>query len=211
MLSINNLLVNLYAKVLDVIFPVSSDLSFFLNMSVEALEELVYTETDATNTIRSLFPYQHPLIKASIRALKYKRSVPVAKRYAEILALQIHSRTDDTSYVLIPLPASKRRMHLHGFNQCEILTKDLFPLLDTRYVHYPNGLQRTDSHLSQTTLSKSDRLANVQGAFVADAFLFGKRVIIIDDVWTTGATARAAMAACRSVGAHHVEVWTIAH
>ena len=59
-------------------------------------------------------------------------------------------------------------------------------------------------------LSEADRADNVEGAFEAAGRLQGEAVLLVDDVLTTGATARAATAALRSAGAGRVEVLTLA-
>jgi ComF family protein len=216
MVSINNFFVNLWRLVLDLFFPPSGAVLEFLKLEDEELRKLIHIHHDRSQSIHSLFIYRTPIIRTSIQALKYHKNSAVVKRYTQILARHICAHTEksgssETKYILVPIPASKRRMSVQGFNQCLLLTEALIPHLDSLFIHQQDCLKRNDTQVSQTKLAKSDRLANVHGAFVASETLRGKNVVIIDDVWTTGATAHEAISACRAVGALSVTVWTIAH
>ncbi len=204
---------NLWRFVLDLFFPPNTEALTLLELDDASLEKLIHMHHHPTEPIRSLFVYRTPIIKSSIQALKYRRNTDVAKRYAHILADHILRtlKNKDARHILVPIPASKRRMREHGFNQCILITVLLPPLLGDSFMHLPDSLRRNDVHVSQTKLGKQDRLKNVHDTFVASETLQGKHVVIIDDVWTTGATAQAAIHACRSVGVQSVAVWTIAH
>lgn len=204
---------NLWRLVLDLFFPPNTGALTFLELDDEELEKFIHIHHDRSRSVHSLFVYRTPIIRASIQALKYHKNSAVAERYAQILARHMLKTLKDknTQQIIVPIPASKRRMREHGFNQCMLLTDLLPPLLGDTFMHLPDGLERNDAHVSQTKLSKQDRLKNVRNTFVANEKLRGEHVVIIDDVWTTGATAQAAIHVCRSVGAQSVVVWTIAH
>jgi ComF family protein len=207
---------------MDFLFPNTEGLNTFLNLDKDTLATHVHVQRDASHKLQSLFIYREVPIKASIQALKYKRNTEVARVYASLLATHILQTIDmypATTWSIVPMPASKRRMEIHGFNQCKILCEAIMPLLDNRCVYNPHLFERIDNHTSQTKLARSERLQNVQHVFRIretaehDASFVQRdtAVMIIDDVYTTGATAYAAIETCRNAGFDTVVVWTLAH
>ena len=75
-----------------------------------------------------------------------------------------------------------------------------------------NVLSRVKFTKPQSVLSRSDRLVNVKSAFAAniDVYLSGKKLILVDDVMTTGATVNACAETLKEAGALNVSVWTLA-
>jgi ComF family protein len=105
--------------------------------------------------------------------------------------------------ILIPVPLSTARLQHRGYNQALELCKHLsHDKTDTRL------LLRIKDTLTQSTLSRSERLHNVKAAFAVEPLraqaLQGKRVVLVDDVMTSGATLFAAAAALRQAGASHI-------
>ena len=110
--------------------------------------------------------------------------------------------------VLVPVPLHPRRQRLRGFNQAEILCRALAPHLDLPVA--PLALRRIRATRSQVGLDVSQRRRNLRGAFeVADVpAVYGKRILLVDDVCTTGATALACAHALRACGARDVHLLT---
>ncbi len=109
--------------------------------------------------------------------------------------------------VLVPVPLAARRRRERGYNQSEHLARAL-----GHRVGQPvraEALSRTRETPSQTALAPDARMANVAGAFRASS-LPGVRVVLVDDVFTTGATLLAAAHAVRQAGASRVEAVTFA-
>jgi ComF family protein len=114
--------------------------------------------------------------------------------------------------VVIPVPLHWFRHWRRGYNQAETLAAAAAQGL--RLPCLPRCLRRIRNTPKQTLQSApSQRRANVRGAFVArqSRALAGKRVLLIDDVLTTGATASEAARALRSAGAASVAVAVLAH
>jgi ComF family protein len=162
----------------------------------------------ALSTIRSAFVF-HGTIRDAIHALKYRggRSVaePLAYRMAD--AWQAHSLVAD---VLIPVPLYLDREAERGYNQATLLARALAPLVG---VPMEAGLVfRIRSTRSQARLGIAERWANVQGAFACPSTvdLARVRVMLIDDVATTGATLDACAVALLSRGARSVSAFTLA-
>jgi ComF family protein len=111
--------------------------------------------------------------------------------------------------VVVPLPSHWLRRRLRGFDAPDALARALARRLDKPCD--PRALRRPRWTASQTRLSWPQRLRNVRGAFAARrSRVAGRAVLLVDDVLTSGATARAASRALRRAGARAVYVITAA-
>lgn len=106
---------------------------------------------------------------------------------------------------LVPVPLHARRQRTRGGNQAEILCRALSPRLGLPVL---NLLTRVRETREQTSLARGDRLRNVQGAFSLAGEARGLRLLIVDDVRTTGATARACAQALSQGGARKLGILT---
>ena len=116
--------------------------------------------------------------------------------------------------LIIPMPLSAERLQSRGFNQAWALTSALArqartpARLDTRL------LLRVKHTQPQTTLHREARLANVRNAFQVDPLrapmLTGRRVVLVDDVMTSGASLFTAAEALRAAGAAHITAIALA-
>jgi ComF family protein len=113
---------------------------------------------------------------------------------------------------VVPVPTSKARLRERGYNQAALLASAFARKTDRTAV--PDMLLRTRATRTQTALHPGERRANVARAFsVADeraGELQGQHVILVDDVWTTGATALACSQTLLEAGARVVSVATFA-
>lgn len=156
--------------------------------------------------LRSVAPHRQPLSKA-IHALKYEGvrvlAAPLGTFMAEY-AIDLGLAAD----VLVPVPLHRSRERQRGYNQSRLLALEIsarvgWPVVD--------ALTRLRNTPAQVGLSRAQRLDNVRGAFCAtDATVSGRRVLLIDDVCTTGATLGACAEALRRAGAHSVWALTLA-
>ncbi|HUF79325.1 MAG TPA: ComF family protein [Thermoanaerobaculia bacterium] len=159
--------------------------------------------------LRAAWSYQGPLA-AVIRGLKFRRldylGAHLARDLRELVAEPGWS-------LVVPVPLHWRRRWLRGYNQAERIAHPLARLLG---VPSAELLRRRRATRPQTDLAREERLTNPRGAFVlrsgrwspevalARRRLGGGRVLLIDDVVTTGATLRAAAEALRQAGAGEV-------
>lgn len=109
----------------------------------------------------------------------------------------------------VPVPLHPKARLKRGFNQCELICRELALLSG---VPCEPGLIRVKSGEPQVTLTGPQRRANIRGAFKprSPAAVKGKRVLLVDDVYTTGATIREAAKALKRGGAVEVRVLTLA-
>jgi ComF family protein len=112
--------------------------------------------------------------------------------------------------LIVPVPLHSTRLREREFNQAERLARPLSAAtgipIETRL------LRRVVPTETQTLLSRPERLANVRRAFAMrpGKSLDGQRIVLIDDVFTTGATTSACAKVLRAAGAGEVCVWTVA-
>jgi ComF family protein len=112
--------------------------------------------------------------------------------------------------MIVPVPLHPKKEREREFNQAERLARRLASAVDLPVV--PGVLQRDLYTVTQTLLNRKDRARNVAGAFrlKKDVNLTGKSVVLVDDVFTTGATTNACAKTLLSAGADRVVVWTVA-
>lgn len=99
------------------------------------------------------------------------------------------------------VPMHKRRVRQRGYNHAELLARDVAARIGLPYVE---ALERVRNTRQQARLDDRARRTNLKGAFRVKASVDGRRVLLVDDVCTTGSTARACAKALRSGGARRV-------
>ncbi|MCQ2402855.1 MAG: ComF family protein [Lentisphaeria bacterium] len=179
-----------------------------LNTALELCRECT-AETRPWLAGTCAFPYDGPAGEW-IRAYKYGRKTALAPVLAREMALawKAHGKSVRPE-IIVPIPLHWRRQRVRGFNQAELLAQFLAPQLGMRCV---NALKRRYATAHQARLTESSRLKNLQKAFVvvdAEA-IAGKSVLVVDDVFTTGATFTAACQALLAGGAAETAVLAIA-
>lgn len=114
--------------------------------------------------------------------------------------------------VLVPVPLHWRRLWRRGFNQSELLARQLrsAALAPEAVAVDHRSVRRSRPTSAQTGMGAVQRARNLKGAFTVNHRYDNLRVGIVDDVFTTGATATAMAGALRKAGASHVEVWCLA-
>ena len=132
----------------------------------------------------------------------------MATRLAEcMLRRAAVRRTLGEGPILVPVPLHPSRGAERGFNQADLLAAAVARPLGLRVI---GGLVRLRDTPPQTGLSAAARRRNVAGAFQSSRRFTGLDVVLVDDVLTTGATARACAKALRRAGARRVGLLTAA-
>ena len=154
-------------------------------------------------------PYQNRLVKELINKFKYE---PLIKELAKSLAsliithFQILRKQDLSCFALIPIPLGKKRLKWRGFNQAEEIAKELANFLEVPL--WTNVLSKIKRTLPQVKIEeKNKRKGNVLGIFNCrnPERIKNKKILLVDDVYTTGSTMNEAAKVLKKVGAR--EVW----
>jgi ComF family protein len=158
-------------------------------------------------------------MKAAIHALKYDHLHPAARTLGQMLARAIAQLADEapSEMLVVPVPLHRSKHAERGFNQARALAEHALVSLRKSHPGWrltlaASTLMRLRATASQAGLTMRQRRLNVRGAFsVSDpAMVDSKHVLLVDDIYTTGATARAAAEALVRAGAASVWVATLA-
>jgi ComF family protein len=150
--------------------------------------------------------YEGPLRKL-IHLYKYAKIESLALPLSRFLvrAIPLDQRFD----AVIAMPMHWRKQWERGFNQAELLAR---PIAKRYGLRLSNNLRRKRYTRSQAGLTETQRRENLKNSFHVKRAeqIAGKRVLLIDDVFTTGATLRTAAAALKAAGAAHVSALALA-
>jgi len=129
------------------------------------------------------------LSKIMVHRLKYSDKLHIAKHFASMLFKKIHKDAQGFDFI-IPVPMHRKKMRSRLYNQAALMVTHLSDYSGVAPLH--NGLLKTKYHESQTGLSRSVRKENIKNTFeinkkYADV-IKGKNILLVDDVYTTGAT-----------------------
>jgi len=153
------------------------------------------------------FGFYEDALRELIHLFKYGRVQTLASPLGRLLARALP--LEQTFDVIVPMPLHWRKRWQRGFNQSELLAREI-----GRRTHLPvtKALRRVRYTNAQAGLTNAKRRENVSGAFRAKktASLDGQWVLLVDDVMTTGATAASGARALKLAGAKHVTLLTLA-
>lgn len=158
---------------------------------------------------RAVFAYQTP-IDEDLRALKFRGDLRPARVLGALCAAGI-ALSGIAPQCIVPVPLHAQRLRERGFNQASRLARELAAWLGVPVQE--NWLTRCRSTAAQTSLPAAERRRNVQAAFAltprgrAMRPESGRRIVLLDDVLTTGATLQSAAAAFSD--AENLQCWTV--
>ncbi len=162
----------------------------------------------------SVFLYSYPVDAMMVR-YKYGSMLNLGSTFGEFLAEKTaldalnHNHVD----LIIPMPMHPQRLKERGFNQAleiaKVLTKNCKEKLDYAKLDY-TSVERQTLTPPQASLPLKERVKNIKGAFKVNGNLTGKRIAIVDDVMTTGASLNELAKTLKKAGAAHVECWVVA-
>jgi len=146
-------------------------------------------------------------LKAVLQRYKYNRDVSLAGPLAALLATRAPLALD-TYDVLMPVPLHVDRLRWRGFNQAQLLAQGLVERLPVDAF----ALQRVRPTRPQVQLNETERRRNVAGAFhvAHPEHVRGRRILLVDDVYTTGATVDECSRVLRRAGARGIDVLVLA-
>jgi len=143
--------------------------------------------------VHAAYPYEGP-VRRLVHRLKYdcirSAHVPLARAMVFL--------PSGEEEVIVPVPTDPARMRRRGYNQAELLAQYVGRELGMEVLP---ALSRIEKRRPQTGLNAAQRRSNLRGCMAADRAVSGKRVLLIDDVYTTGSTAQEAARALLEAGA----------
>ena len=150
--------------------------------------------------------YQDPVLKKALWMLKYQGVKQLAKPLAELIKTRIWKKLEKEAWLIVPIPLSPKKLRKRGFNQAELIACHLFNS-ENNLLWGGGVLSKKRETKSQVEVKdKEERLANVVGSFRTEKpeIVKGKKIILIDDVYTTGATMNEAKKVLKLAGAKKV-------
>jgi ComF family protein len=157
--------------------------------------------------LRSWAAFSGPLREA-LHSLKYKSNLGLGEFFAEPLVRILKTEAWDFD-AIIPIPLSKNHLRQRGYNQAQIIAKPISLLMGK--ILLENAVVRIKETTSQVALSPQERYSNLRDAFLVNpAKLKARRVLVVDDVATTGATLNSCSEALKAAGIDKVYCITVA-
>ncbi|MCS6842269.1 MAG: ComF family protein [Roseiflexaceae bacterium] len=161
---------------------------------------------DQLTGVRIAYVFEGPL-RHALHQLKYRRRRRVARPLGTLMASRLHTHPIPCD-ALIPVPLHQQRLRERGFNQAELLAREVARTTDFPLIVGP--LVRLRATKQQALLDVAERIENVADAFAWKGPAPPARVVLVDDVLTTGATVNACAAALRAGGAREVYALALA-
>lgn len=156
----------------------------------KADEQKFYEAKLNKNELSYIYQYDG-VIKKLLHSLKYNDDIKGAYYIADIMAKELGKiDVDLKNCVITNVPIHKNRLKSRGFDQCEVIAKQISKLNGALYLQL---FKRVKNTKPQYTLNARERAQNMSGAFEfveTDIDLTEKTVILIDDIYTTGSTLR---------------------
>ncbi|MCC6323919.1 ComF family protein [Candidatus Nomurabacteria bacterium] len=174
------------------------------------------------NDIFACFHYQEPIIKKLLHSLKYYKKQNIGlilggylyERLIEEIA-ELHTFSQGSEILLIPVPLSHKRYKERGYNQAEIIAKGIIRNDKEKIFVLENKIiSKVKDTLPQAKINnRNKRLKNVIGCFTINnrEKIKGRTVVVVDDVTTTGGTINEIMKLLKKSGAKKVVGFAVAH
>jgi len=154
----------------------------------------------------SVFSYQKGA-KDLIKSFKYEDIASLKIFFAKRLASVIKTLSDYKDYAIVPIPLAPSRKRYRGYNQSELLAREVEKILKLPFY---DCLKRVESrHPQVSSLSKEERMKNIKGVFISRE-KSPEKVLLLDDVITTGATMREAAKTLKKSGTKEIICCSVA-
>lgn len=159
-------------------------------------------------TVVAPFRYAEPL-QGHLQALKFAGRRSLGRAFGELLADHVVATgAAEGIDALVAVPLHRRRWISRGYNQAVEIARPMVAAL--RIPMIIASIARSRSTAAQSELNARQRRANLRRAFTVHRPLSGKRIAVIDDVMTTGATMNALALELVRAGAESVDAWVVA-
>lgn len=169
-------------------------------------------ERSRWHVARVIAPFEYaPPVAGFLQALKFGHGRLLGRALGLLVADVIAASAKDEdlgAHMLVPVPLHRRRLAARGYNQATEIARTLSAALHIPLA--PAAAVRLQAAAPQSRLGARARRANVADAFEVRRECRGRRVVIVDDVITTGATVNALAATLLRAGADRVDAWAVA-
>ena len=145
--------------------------------------------------------YQDLVLKKALWMLKYQGVKQLAKPLAELIKERVWKKLETEDWLIVPVPLSKKKLRSRGYNQAELIAKELSGNICANVL-----LKKFHTKSQVEVKDREERLANIIGSFEIKnpEKIKGKKIILIDDVLTTGATMREVKKVLKEAGVKKV-------
>ncbi len=210
--------------ILDIIFPkyCISCKAPGSDICSMCLSNFPLAERQTAEWILPLYDYRHPPLKKTLWLLKYEGKKIFAANFAEVLHSKIMEELSELAtlqnfrdVILIPIPLSKKRYKERGYNQAELICRELIKIDKNENFKLENHVlikPKETKHQARIE-NRTERLENIIGSFYVlnKESIKNKNIILIDDIVTTGATLNEARKTLKKAGAKKIIAFTVAH
>jgi ComF family protein len=203
-----------------ILVPEDAKIQKLLNLSKGEMRGLLPKSPVYSKDIFVLFDYQNKIVRILVKSIKYKNNYNLRKRIAGYLYEELLDICSEVALfegappLLVPMPMGKMEKRKRGFNQCEELCREIKKIGGGNIEISYNTLKKVKETERQTTLSRREREKNVKNCMIAQTSqrpTLGTSIIVLDDVFTTGASLSEARRALLEAGAKRVIGLFIAH
>lgn len=214
----------------NLLVPEDIKIQKLLDLPASVLRDLLPKSPVYSKDIFVLFDYQNKIVRLIVKSIKYKNNASLRKRIAGYFYEELMDISSDIALfegappLFVPMPMSKKEKRKRGFNQCEELVREIKKLGEGNVEVSYDTLKKIRETERQTTLSREKRALNVKNSMCAfleseatikmqhpERSEGGRVVIVLDDVYTTGASLLEARRTLLEAGAKRVIGIFIAH
>lgn len=151
-----------------------------------------------------IFDYQEA-IREKIISYKFQEEAYLAKTFVKILLKDKKVGVFLQKYdIIVPVPISNKRMRQRGYNQSELLLKEMAKIIPLVYQN--KLLKKVKDTVAQSTLGKEERMRNLQDVYKVTnkEVINNKKILLFDDIFTTGSTAEECSKELKRAGAKEI-------
>jgi competence protein ComFC len=186
----------------------------------KCLRKIPTADRQDRSWIISVWSYKDPVIKKLLWMLKFENKFAVVEDFGQMLYDHLYNELQELAifknaqeYILVTIPLSRKSLHKRGYNQSEIIAKDIASRSDGGLI-VKNLLKKVRETPTQHSIkNRNERLKNLRDAFVVTdlELVKGKNIILIDDITTTNTTLVEAKRVLKNAKAKSVLAFTVAH
>jgi len=209
-------------SIIDLILPKDSDVVEIENMSeIDIIGRIPQASDVKIGKLKSMFQHKNKISRKAIWAIKYNKNSKILKKFSNIFyEFILENVTEEMAFsgfnnpLLIPIPMHKNDLKERGYNQSELITKELYKIDGgNNFVISVDALLKIKETPHQSVLNnKNQRLKNLKNCFLAkEEIVKNRNIILIDDVITTGTTMKEASKTLMEAGAKKVIGFSISH